>query len=421
MRYAAVYNSCLYVILLDPLMTETPKAIKLYKGLSIYRVANSPNWMVRVWDRKRKKYLVKTTGETSSILAKDAAQALALSLLKSTPTVQTEFLFSNYAHKLLRKTQILSATGQRNPNYVKTIHWAIQNADWGLLDYFGDHDIRKVKTNSFQEYLGYLQKKRSDLSASTKNTLTAAFRNVMKVAVEEGVIDVIPTTPRSKIKDNPRPFFRFYPLVARDEDAYQKLLTAAREMAKANVIVRGVPVTDELYDILLFLTHSFVRPLTTELYAIKHRDVTVADDPRRLIVTIRDGKTGYRASNTMEAAVSVYDRICARQPNFAPEDYIFLPQYLNRTTAGKIIQRQFSALLDQGDLQIDPFTGKEHTLYSLRHTAICMRIINSEGKVNIFNLAKNAGTSVEQIERFYARHLPLSKEMARNLQSFGGD
>ena len=241
----------------------------------------------------------------------------------------------------------------------------------------------------------------------------------MKVAVEEGVIDVIPTTPRSKIKDNPRPFFRFYPLVARDEDAYQKLLTAAREMAKANVLVRGVPVTDELYDILLFLTHSFVRPLTTELYAIKHRDVTVADDPRRLIVTIRDGKTGYRASNTMEAAVSVYDRICARHPNFAPEDYIFLPQYLNRTTAGKIIQRQFSALLDRGDLQIDPFTGKEHTLYSLRHTAICMRIINSEGKVNIFNLAKNAGTSVEQIERFYARHLPLSKEMARNLQSFG--
>ena len=45
-----------------------------------------------------------------------------------------------------------------------------------------------------------------------------------------------------------------------------------------------------------------------------------------------------------------------------------------------------------------------------------MRIILSEGKINIFNLAKNAGTSVEQIERFYARNLPLSKEMARNLQ-----
>jgi hypothetical protein len=34
-----------------------------------------------------------------------------------------------------------------------------------------------------------------------------------------------------------------------------------------------------------------------------------------------------------------------------------------------------------------------------------MRIILSGG---IFNLAKNAGTSVDQIERFYARNLPLS-------------
>jgi hypothetical protein len=31
-----------------------------------------------------------------------------------------------------------------------------------------------------------------------------------------------------------------------------------------------------------------------------------------------------------------------------------------------------------------------------------MRIILSQGKVNIFKLAKNAGTSVNQIERFYA-------------------
>jgi hypothetical protein len=36
-------------------------------------------------------------------------------------------------------------------------------------------------------------------------------------------------------------------------------------------------------------------------------------------------------------------------------------------------------------------------------------------------LAENAGTSVEQIERFYVRNLPLNAEMARNLQSFGGE
>lgn len=49
-----------------------------------------------------------------------------------------------------------------------------------------------------------------------------------------------------------------------------------------------------------------------------------------------------------------------------------------------------------------------------------MRIILSLGRVNIFNLAKNAGTNVEQMERFYARNLPLSAEMAKNLQSYDG-
>lgn len=98
-----------------------------------------------------------------------------------------------------------------------------------------------------------------------------------------------------------------------------------------------------------------------------------------------------------------------------PLTYLFLPAYQNRITAGKIVQRQFKELLKRAGLETDPFTGKKHSIYSLRHTAICMRIIHSEGKVNIFNLAKNAGTSVEQIERFYARHLPLSAELARNL------
>ena len=100
------------------------------------------------------------------------------------------------------------------------------------------------------------------------------------------------------------------------------------------------------------------------------------------------------------------------------DDYIFYPQYQNRTTASTMLQRTFTEVLRQGGIDTDTTTGKAHTLYSLRHTAICMRIINSEGKVNIFNLAKNAGTSVDQIERFYARFLPLSKEMAKNLQTF---
>ena len=64
-------------------------------------------------------------------------------------------------------------------------------------------------------------------------------------------------------------------------------------------------------------------------------------------------------------------------------------------------------------------TNAERSIYSLRHTAICMRLVLSHGQVNIYSLAKNAGTSVNQIERFYAKRLPISKELMENLQSFG--
>jgi hypothetical protein len=50
-----------------------------------------------------------------------------------------------------------------------------------------------------------------------------------------------------------------------------------------------------------------------------------------------------------------------------------------------------------------------------------MRIILSHGQVNIFNLAKNAGTSVEQIERFYARNLPLRYPSAEGRLALRGE
>lgn len=400
-------------------MTKAPSAVRLYKGLSLYRVANSSMWYVRVWDKKRKKYLVKSTAEDTLIRAREVAQELALSLLKAEKPVEKEFSFRHFALKLLHRSSLQHQTGERSHGYMKALHWAVQNEDWGLLRFFGDKDVRQIRTNTYQEYLADLAKRRPDLAPSTRNTLMAAFRNVMKIARDEGAIDFVPQTPRTKLKDNPRPFFRFHPLVSKEDDNYQKLLRTVREMIAEGLTVRGLVVTEELYDLILFLTHSFVRPISSELYAIKHSDVTIAEDPRRLIVTVRDGKTGFRAANTMPAAVSVYERILKRYPDAKPEDYIFYPQYQNRTTASSMLQRLFMEVLRHGGIEVDTPTGKAHTLYSLRHTAICMRIINSEGRVNIFNLAKNAGTSVDQIERFYARFLPLSKEMAKNLQSFG--
>jgi hypothetical protein len=406
-------------------MSEKPKksvesAIRVLPGVSIYKVENSRFWYVRVWDREKKRYVVKGTKETSSIAAKKLAQDLAVTLLQKKKPSEREFSFKTYALRLIKKEEQVTAKGDRSVGSFKAMKWCLYNDDWGLIKRFGDRDVREITTGDFRTYMDYLDEVNPEWAPSTKNTILATFRNVLKVAREDSVIDAVPDTPRSRQRDNPRPFFRFHPLVPKKDDAYKKVLETAKKMEEDEEVIRWIPVTDELYDLILFVTHTFVRPIASELYALRHRDITIAEDPKRLIINIRDGKTGYRVSNSMPGAVAVYKRTRERNPEKSkPTDFIFLPDYPNRATASRIIQRQFKRLMELSDLETDTFTGQKHSLYSLRHTAICMRIILSEGQVNIFNLAKNAGTSVDQIERFYARNLPLSGKLAKNLQSFG--
>jgi len=46
--------------------------------------------------------------------------------------------------------------------------------------------------------------------------------------------------------------------------------------------------------------------------------------------------------------------------------------------------------------------GQRRTAYSLRHTYICLRLM--EG-ADIYQIAKNCRTSVEMIEKYYASHI----------------
>jgi hypothetical protein len=61
----------------------------------------------------------------------------------------------------------------------------------------------------------------------------------------------------------------------------------------------------------------------------------------------------------------------------------------------------FNKILEQENLKFDR-EGKPRTAYSLRHTYICLRLI--EG-ADIYALAKNCRTSVEMIQKFYAAHI----------------
>ena len=398
--------------------------ITVNRGLAIYQTNASPYWYARIRNPISKRNVVRSTKETSRLEARKVAEELFISIMKGKDAakVPREQSFGYFAEELVKAEKRRGEIGEINKKLWANTEFYLEHKKWGILERFDKVDVKTITTVEYNAYMDWVRTKDKTLKPATMNHITSTFSKVMKLARDRGAIVTVPDLPRTRKKDNPRPFFRFFPLVPKEQDEYKKLLEKAQELAAVGHRARETIITDELYDLILFLTHSFVRPIETELYSLKHKHVSIASEPRSLTLTIADGKTGYRVSSTMPAAVSVYQRIAKRYPDLSgPEDYLFFPQYRNRSSAKRIIQRQFNELLKACDLKQNPVFEYSYSLYSLRHTAICMRLTLSKGKVNIYTLAKNAGTSVNQIERFYARHLPLSAELIKNLQSFGGE
>ena len=273
------------------------KITRLSRGVAIYKVHASPYWQARIWDTKAGRYIVRSTKEAAKLKARAVAEELAYELRDPHRPAAKEFSFKYYAIRLTAKGLGLVESGERNANYIRTTRLFLENDEWGLVRHFGQRDVRELKTLDYQRFIEGIAKRRPDLSASTRNMMMATFRNVLKVARDDGLIDVVPDTPRPTQRDNPRSLFYFAPLVPPEQDEWKILKDGAKQLVADGTAIRGLPVTDELYDLILFCVQSFVRPSTSELYALKHSDVAIADDPVRLVLTIRKGKTGFRMAS----------------------------------------------------------------------------------------------------------------------------
>jgi integrase len=139
------------------------------------------------------------------------------------------------------------------------------------------------------------------------------------------------------------------------------------------------------------MANTGLRP--DEAKRLQYRDVTIAHDEGLdetiLEIEVR-GKRGVGYCKSMPGAVEPFRRLVKRNSP-KPEDVIF----------AKWQRRIFDNVLEELDLKTDR-DGQQRTAYSLRHTYICMRLM--EG-ADIYAIAKNCRTSVEMIEKYYASHL----------------
>ncbi len=129
------------------------------------------------------------------------------------------------------------------------------------------------------------------------------------------------------------------------------------------------------------MTNTFIRP--TDIRVLRHKHIEIVKS-QQVYLRLSHPMTKKHASPivSLPAAIDVYKRIVKRQKKEGfggADDFVFQPQHAeNRDYAIQQIHRQFDHLLKITDLKTDP-TGEPRTLYSLRHTAIMFRLIESDG------------------------------------------
>jgi hypothetical protein len=286
---------------------------------------------------------------------------------------------------------IIMVVGQRNEKYIAQKKDQIRVH---LLPFFGERAVTEVTAGLVQEYRIHRQSSRTDPKTgkprkparATLHGEIVTLRQILKTANRKGWIDAVPdmSAPyKSSGKIEHRAWF--------SPDEYKMLYEYTRERAKNPPKERWRSICETFHDYVLFMGNTGLRP--DESARLQMRDVAIVEDEatgeRILEIEVR-GKRGVGFCKSMPGAVLPFERVCERK-ELKLTDKIF----------GKTPREMMNSVLDELNLKHDR-DGHIRTCYSLRHTYICLRLL--EG-ADIYQVAKNCRTSVEMIEKHYARHL----------------
>lgn len=368
------------------------------KGLSIYKTGRSKFWQARLWDRRSNKYVEKSTREEKRLNAATVAREWKDDFLNQNSiyvsSASSSDAFEYYARMI--------------PISDKDDWILLKRADDGILAILGDYRVTEITTAVLRSYINIVNNNREKpLAVSTQKKHIITIRKSLRYARENGKITQLPESPKlAKQTDNPRPSFTDLEFI--------ELERVIHQMAKEKAVVQGYLITSEYRDFVYWITDTFVRPTVRELFEAKVEDCKSVKNPQHIELTVR-GKTGYRISASMPEAVDTLTRQICRH-NLKNEDYLWFPGFENRSWAMRKAGVVFNAILDRAGLRYT-WDGQKRSLYSLRHYALGLRLRESGGKVNIYSLAKNAGTSVGMLTQFYLKNLPQSPDIVRNIQA----
>lgn len=352
--------------------------------LHVYKRDDSRYWQCATFFRGRSFRV--STREESLEQAKDFAEDWYREIRGKLKRgeVKSGRTFKTAADQFLREYETITE-GRRNKQYV---------ADHGrrlrkyLIPFFGNHVLSDINPGLIQEYRIFRREQSvaargKPLARNTMHQEIVTLRQTLKTALRHGWLQHLPDLSepyKTNQKISHRPWF--------SPEDYKQLYEATRRRALEPKRDRYRWESEQLHDYVLFLANSGLRP--DEAGCLEYRDVKIVRDPNHdediLEIEVR-GKRGVGYCKSMPGAVMPFKRLMKRNQ----------PQRTDRLFP-KTHRELFNRILDEEGLKLDR-EGQRRTAYSLRHTYICLRLI--EG-ADIYQIAKNCRTSVETIEKYYA-------------------
>jgi len=383
----------------------------------LYKRDNSQYWQCAAHIKGHNHRI--SSKEDSLSLAKEFAEDWYLELRGKSRAglLKFEKTFSEVADQFLKEYEIITE-GQRSPRWVQghLIRLRVH-----LNPFFGHLHISDITAGKVQEYRVQRMTPSEEKnphsksnrphkvkapSRSTIHNEIVTLRQILKTAVRHAWLPAVPDlSPPYKTSGKivHRPWF--------SPAEYKQLYETTREYAKT-APKKYRWNAEQVHDYVLFMANTGLRP--DEARNLQHRDVEVVLDDATgetiLVIEVR-GKRGVGYCKSTSGAVRPYQRLLQRpkptegkaeegNPSDRP---IVLPKPGDKVFPGSHI-KLFNGILTRSGLKFDR-DNNARTAYSLRHSYICMRLM--EG-ADIYQIAKNCRTSVEMIEKFYAAHIKNS-------------
>jgi len=402
-----------------PIASTITPAPNYPSKLVIYKIPASKYWQMRCFMHGRThKQSTHTTNQRVALNAargfyerlcvqyhishEYAASAVQLKT-SSKPAVKPQMMFAAMAAQMYANEHARVLRGEYSSDSLQVLR---NRLDAHILPAFGKRDIAEVDYQQLQAFVHTLS---SRLSSTTVSQYMVAVRKVFVHAKHAGYIDTVPDMPRIKVVSASRAAFT--------PTEYWRILRRARALTGA-VYPHGSRYLREHYQIMkpdsvmprdlawviAFMVNSFIRPSDIKTLQHRHLEVVRNGTVQYLRLTLPETKRHAAPIVTLQPAVRIYQHLYKQRTNNAhppkPTDHLFLPQHQDRDHALKILSVLLAWVLEDLGLKQNAHGGNR-TLYSFRHSAITFRLLYGSG-IDLLTLARNARTSVEMIQRFYA-------------------